>query len=100
MERSGGFFEQLQALFDRSPLPARVQSIGCMFHVYLGTREPVTSYSDMRGLDRDLARRFFVRCIEEGLYFHTDFSVSAAHTPAILDDVLERIESIANEPGW
>ncbi len=100
MERAGGFFEQLQALFDRSPLPARVQSIGCMFHVYLGTREPVTSYSDMRGLDRDLARRFFVRCIEEGMYFHTDFSVSAAHTPAILDDVLERIESIANEPGW
>jgi glutamate-1-semialdehyde 2,1-aminomutase len=100
LERAGGFFEQLQAVFDRSPLPARVQSIGCMFHIYIGTREPVTGYGDMRDLDRDLARRFFVRCIEEGLYFHTDFSVSAAHTTAILDEALERMEGIANEPGW
>jgi glutamate-1-semialdehyde 2,1-aminomutase len=100
IERAGKFFEQLQAIFDRSPLPARVQSIGCMFHIYVGTREPVTSYGDMRDLDRDLARRFFLRCIEEGLYFHTDFSVSAAHTTAILDDALGRIEHIANEPGW
>jgi len=100
MERAGAFFKQLQAVFDRSPLPARVQSLGCMFHIYMGTREPISSYADMRDLDRDLARRFFVRCIEEGLYFHTDFSVSAAHTPEILDDVLERMERIANEPGW
>ena len=100
MERAGAFFEQLQAVFDRSSLPARVQSVGCMFHIYVGTREPVSSYADMRSLDRDLARRFFLRCIEEGLYFHTDFSVSAAHTAEILDDVLARIEGIVNEPRW
>ncbi len=100
LERAGRFFEQLQEVFDHSPLPARVQSVGCMFHVYVGTREPVTSYQDMRSLDRDLARRFFIRCIEEGLYFHTDFSVSAAHTVEILDDALERIERITKEPGW
>jgi len=100
LARAGSFFERLQELFDHSPLPARVQSIGCMFHVYVGTREPVTNYQDMRSLDRDLARRFFIRCIEEGLYFHTDFSVSAAHTAEILDDALERIERITKEPGW
>jgi glutamate-1-semialdehyde 2,1-aminomutase len=100
LERAGGFFERLQDVFDRSPLPARVQGLGCMFAIYVGTRDPVASYRDMRALDPDLAKRFFTRCIDEGVYFHTDFSVSAAHDPAILDDVLGRLERIANEPGW
>ena len=100
LARAGEFFEQLQAVFDRSPLPARVQGIGCMFSIYVGTREPVRSCSDVRALDRDRVRRFFSRCIDEGVYFHTDFSVSTAHDPALLAEVLERIEGIANEPGW
>lgn len=71
-----------------------------MFTIYLGTREPVRSYRDMNALDPELARRFYRRCIEEGLYFHTDFCVSAAHDEAILDQVLERIEGITSESGW
>ena len=100
LKRSGEFFDQLQAVFDRSPLAARVQGIGCMFSIYLGTRDPVLSCGDVRVLDQDLRRRFFTRCIEEGVYFHTDFSVSTAHDQALLDEVLERIEGVANEPGW
>ena len=71
-----------------------------MFTIYMGTREPVESYSDMRALDSDIAGRFFRRCIEEGIYFHTDFCVSAAHSGEDFDAVLERIERIVNEPGW
>jgi glutamate-1-semialdehyde 2,1-aminomutase len=100
MDQAAGFFDQLQGIFDRSPLPARVQGIGCMFTIYVGTREPVTSCLDVRALDRTLVRRFFSRCIDEGVYFHTDFSISTAHDAAILDEVLERIERIAAEPGW
>jgi glutamate-1-semialdehyde 2,1-aminomutase len=100
MKRSAAFFEQLQSVFDRSPLPARVQGIGCMFAIYVGTREPVGTLLEVRALDQGLRRRFFSRCIEAGVYFHTDFSVSTAHDAAILDDVLERIERIAGEPGW
>lgn len=100
LDRAAGFFGELQAVFDRSPLPARVQSEGIMFSIYVGTREPVRSYADMNALDRDLARRFFTRCIDEGMYFHTDFCVSAAHDASLLDEVLARIERIAHEPGW
>ncbi len=71
-----------------------------MFTIYTGTREPVRSYGDMNRLDRDLAGRFFRRCIDEGMYFHTDFCVSAAHSREILDEVLERMERIVSEPGW
>ncbi len=100
LARAASFFASLQDVFDRSSLPARVQGLGSMFTIYLGTREPVRSYADMNALDRELARRFFVRCIEEGLYFHTDFCVSAAHDQAILDEALGRIEGVASEPGW
>ena len=100
LERAAGFYRALQAVFDRSPLPARVQGEGSMFTIYLGTRETVRSYADMNALDPGLARRFFTRCIDEGLYFHTDFCVSAAHDQALLDEVLERIEGIVAEPGW
>lgn len=96
LARSRTFYEQLQGVFDRSPLPGRVQGIGCMFSIYIGTRDPVRSYADIRQLDRGAAGRFFSSCIEDGVYFHTDFSVSTAHTPEILDEVLERLEAIAN----
>ena len=68
-----------------------------MFGVYFGTREPVTSYTQMRGLDTELARRYFRRCLEKGVYFHTDFTVSAAHSEAILGEVLERMQQAASE---
>jgi glutamate-1-semialdehyde 2,1-aminomutase len=98
LDRAATFFAELQGVFDRSPMPARVQSLGSMFTIYIGTREPVLSYADMNALDGDLARRFFSRCIDAGLYFHTDFCVSAAHDQSLLDEVLGRIERIANGP--
>jgi glutamate-1-semialdehyde 2,1-aminomutase len=97
--RAERFYADLQAVFDRSPLPARVQSVGAMFAIYLGTREPVGSYADLRALDPDLRRRFFGRVIDRGVYFHTDFSISAAHTGELLAEVLERVEDAARAGG-
>jgi glutamate-1-semialdehyde 2,1-aminomutase len=94
--RAERFYAQLQAMFDASPLPARVQGLGSMFGVYVGTRDPVTSYRDIRALDPELTRRFFAGCIEEGVYFHTDFSVSAAHSADVLDQVTERMAKVAS----
>ncbi len=96
--RAERFFADLQAVFDRSPVPARVASVGAMFAIYLGTRDPVTSYADIRALDADLRRRFFRHVIDNGVYFHTDFSVSAAHSDEILADVLQRIEDVTQRP--
>jgi glutamate-1-semialdehyde 2,1-aminomutase len=93
--RAERFYDELQAVFDRSPIAARVQHVGAMFSIYLGTREPVTTYADIRALDPELRRRFFRRVIEGGVYFHTDFSVSAAHTGELLAEVLERVEAAA-----
>jgi glutamate-1-semialdehyde 2,1-aminomutase len=95
LTRCGQFFRELQAMFDRSPTPARVEWMGCMFSIYMGTREPVKGYGDIRRLDSGLARSFFSRAIDRGVYFHTDFSVSAAHSDDVLNEVLVRLEDVA-----
>jgi glutamate-1-semialdehyde 2,1-aminomutase len=92
LDRCDWFFRNLQDVFDRSPVPAHVQALGCMFAIYVGTREPVTAYAQIRGLDAQLAKRYFSRCIDNGVYFHTDFTVSAAHSEEILVQTLERME--------
>jgi glutamate-1-semialdehyde 2,1-aminomutase len=97
LKRAEWFFGELQSVFDRSPVPARVQWVGCMFTVYIGTRDPVTNYAEMRALDAGLSKRYFSRCIEDGVYFHTDFTVSAAHSEEVLSQVLERMERAASD---
>jgi glutamate-1-semialdehyde 2,1-aminomutase len=96
--RTDRFLTDLQAMFDRSPVPARVQWLGCGFGIYIGTREPVHGIAEARRLDPALARTYFSRCIERGVYFHTDFTVSAAHEPAVLDQALERMADAAAQP--
>jgi glutamate-1-semialdehyde 2,1-aminomutase len=95
LPRAERFYRELQGIFDRSPIPAHVGWAGCMFAIYVGTREPVTTYAALRALNQELRRSFFRRVIDAGVYFHTDFSVSSAHSDAVLSDVLERIEGVA-----
>jgi glutamate-1-semialdehyde 2,1-aminomutase len=89
--RAETFYSDLQKALDSTALPARVQGLGCMFGLYIGTREPVQNYADIRALDANLARRFFTECIREGVYFHTDFSISSAHDSQQLTEVVERL---------
>jgi glutamate-1-semialdehyde 2,1-aminomutase len=91
---TSGFFSSLQELFDTSPIPAKVQYLGCNFFIYFGTREPLVSYMDFNRIDQKLANKFFTACIDIGLYFHTDFTVSAMHDKKTLDEALMVIEKV------
>jgi glutamate-1-semialdehyde 2,1-aminomutase len=44
-----------------------------------------------------MTQKFFIGCIEHGLYFHTDFTVSAAHDEQTLAEALERFESVVKQ---
>jgi glutamate-1-semialdehyde 2,1-aminomutase len=92
------FLGRLQAMFDASPVPARVEWLGCGFGLYIGTRDPVRSTADTRRLDPEAARTYFTRCIERGVYFHTDFTISAAHSGEVLDEALDRMADAAARP--
>lgn len=86
----------LESALTNSGLRARVQSAGCGYGIYLGTDQPIRSCADIRRhVDQDLARRFFTACLEEGVYFHTDFTVSKAHTEEVLAEIVARVSRAA-----
>lgn len=88
------FYKNLQELFDNSDIPAIVQHLGTNFFFYFGTREPVTNYSQFDSLNWPMMKLFVHNCIKKGLYFHTDFTVSAAHTKKDMDKALNILEKI------
>jgi glutamate-1-semialdehyde 2,1-aminomutase len=95
-ERTRNLATALEAALRNCGLSARVQSAGCGYGIYLGTNEPIRSCADIRRqVDAELANRFFSACIEEGVYFHTDFTVSLAHTDDVLAEIVSRVTAAA-----
>jgi glutamate-1-semialdehyde aminotransferase len=98
LSRVNKFYEDLQTIFDEAEFPAIVQGIGCTFGIYVGTREPVRNYHDIaERTDPALRKAFFCKCIEKGLYFHTDFTVSAQHDEQLLSRSLELLREAVAE---
>lgn len=98
LRRVDSFLKQVQTIFDEEDFPAVVQAIGCTFGIYVGTREPVCNYHDIANKTNPALRKsFFLKCIEKGMYFHTDFTVSAMHTDSILAQSLELLREATRE---
>jgi glutamate-1-semialdehyde 2,1-aminomutase len=96
--RVNNFYEQAQAIFDEEGFPAILQGIGCTFGIYVGTRQPVRNYHDMaEKTDPALRDAFFRECIAQGLYFHTDFTVSAMHTEETLAQALDLLREATRQ---
>jgi glutamate-1-semialdehyde 2,1-aminomutase len=96
--RVGNFYKVVQTIFDEENFPAILQGMGCTFGIYVGTREPVLNYHHMvERTDPGLRKAFFLKCIEKGLYFHTDFTVSAMHTDEMLAKSAEQIRDVVRE---
>ncbi len=95
--RVDSFMDYLQSGLDDAGFPARIQHLGVNFFIYVGTREPILEYQDFDRLDTQLARAFFLKCIENRVYFHTDFTVSAMHDAATLENALGKIILSARE---
>jgi len=91
------FYEELQKLFNSYGFPAVVQGLGAGFYIYVGTDESLKTYSDLKRINKPIAKDFFTSCIRHGLYFHTDFTVSAAHDQGTLDEALSRFEDVLKE---
>ncbi|MFT4039294.1 MAG: aspartate aminotransferase family protein [Thermomicrobiales bacterium] len=96
------FYADLQSVFDRAGVPARVQGQGARFGIYFGITEPVTTWSDALGHDHELNRRFAEGCVERGAYFHGytrqgppgHAGFSLAHTDADFAETLTVVEDV------
>ena len=98
LKRVDNFYTQLQNIFAEENFPAIVQGLGCTFGIYVGTREPITNYHDIaKRTDPELRKAFFLKCLEKGLYFHTDFTVSAQHDEKLLSQTLELLREATRE---
>lgn len=98
LKRVDNFYSELQAIFDEANFPAIVQGLGCTFGIYVGTREPIRNYHDIAEKTNPALRKlFFNKCIEKGLYFHTDFTVSAQHDETLLAQSLELMREAVKE---
>ena len=92
------FYQDIQAIFDDENFPAIIQGIGCSFGIYVGTRAPVRNYHDLgERTDPALRNAFFNKCIERGLYFHTDFTISAVHDEETLACAADLIRTAVRE---
>ena len=98
------FYRDLQAVFDRGGVPARVQGRGARFGIYFGRTEPVTTWSDAVGHDHDLNRRFTSGMLDRGVYLHAytkagppgHAGFSTAHTAEHFDAVLAAAEDVVH----
>jgi len=98
LKRVNDFYSQFQTIFDEANFPAIVQGLGCTFGIYIGTREPVTNYHHIaERTNPELRKAFFSKCIEKGLYFHTDFTISAQHDEVLLAQSLDILREVVRE---
>jgi glutamate-1-semialdehyde 2,1-aminomutase len=101
------FYGELQGVFDRTGLPARVQGIGARFGLFFGVDPtvPIVTYAQAAAHDSALASRFIGAALAQGVYIHGyaaayapgHAGISLAHTRAVLADALERLEAAARE---
>ena len=95
-------YTELQAVFDRGRVPARVQGRGARFGIYFGRTEPVTTWSDAVGHDHELNRQFTSGMLDRGVYLHAytkdgppgHAGFSTAHTAEHFDAVLTAAEDV------
>lgn len=89
--QAGEFISQLQQLL--APKGITVQSVANMFTPFF-TEKEVTDFSDVKQCDTRRFAKFFKHMLTGGIYispsqFEADF-ISTAHTPSVLEQVLDR----------
>jgi glutamate-1-semialdehyde 2,1-aminomutase len=100
------FYRELQGIFDRANLPARIQGIGARFGLFFGVDPtvPIMTYAQAAAHDPALASRFIGAALAHGVYIHGysaayapgHAGISLAHTRAVLSDALERLEAVVS----
>lgn len=97
------FYGEVQGIFDRAGLPARIQGIGARFGLFFGVDPaiPITTYAQAAAHDPAMAGRFIGAALAHGVYIHGysaayapgHAGTSLAHTRDVLADALDRLEA-------
>jgi glutamate-1-semialdehyde 2,1-aminomutase len=116
MAQEAGFYDQIDKigtklysgiddLFYKHALPGHVRGVGARFAIYFGVEDKNADF-DFRKIaqkhDFSLYKKFVTQCLPHGLWFHdtagsvtpAHYGFTIAHTGAIIDTTLERIDTI------
>jgi glutamate-1-semialdehyde 2,1-aminomutase len=101
LRNSETFYEELDALFKRLGIQARIQHKGARFSFYFGSvcEREISNYQDLIDNQWGLIDRFYGACLKHGIYFHTmmHHGLSSAHTEKDIDQALSGIEEALKE---
>ena len=94
-------YSGLREIFARNGIRCRIQGLGARFGMYFGLdpEVEVRDYHVAASHDMVLLSRFVRSCFAHGVYFHSydvalgHHGFGGAHTPAVIDEALGRIES-------
>mgnify|MGYP001199784469 CR=1 FL=1 len=91
------FYRGLREILERRGFKATLQHLGARFSINFGLAEQVWNYREAAFADLELTRRFYVGCVERGVYFHSSrhHGLSIAHERPVLDRALEVIDHVA-----
>ncbi|MBI2435155.1 MAG: aspartate aminotransferase family protein [Candidatus Hydrogenedentes bacterium] len=98
----------LRHIFVEAGVPALVRHVGAMLSCFFLKQEDTPEPMDYRAVaeaaDAERYIRFQHRAQRAGVYFHPNlfepWYLSTAHTPAVIDEVLERLETVAKRGDW
>ena len=90
------FYRGVEDIFQRRGFKATLQHLGARFSINFGLAEPAWNYRETAFVDHELAKRFYLACLERGVYFHTSrhHGLSIAHDRAVLDASLTVIDDV------
>jgi glutamate-1-semialdehyde 2,1-aminomutase len=102
LARSARLYAGFDEICNRLGIQGRIQGTGARFSFLFGPVadiQPLVNYSDTGRNDWDFAYRFFANALRQGIYVHTMWhhGLSAAHTEADVDLLLERMEVALRE---
>ncbi len=103
LENGETFYRDMQRVFDRHGIPARVQGLGARFGIYFGIDEPVRDFATAGLHDHDLNEQFVRGCMERGVYFHAynragapgHCGFSLSHSREDFEQALQVIDDVA-----
>ncbi len=101
LEELGAFWETgIRDLIDNNGWPLTQHRVGSMFSLFFN-KQAIRNTRDVAGCDLKSFNRYFHAMLENGVYlapsqFEAGF-LSLAHTRAILEEVMEKIETVLTE---
>jgi glutamate-1-semialdehyde aminotransferase len=101
LNRAQALYKEMNSIFQRKGVSARVQGVGCRFSILFGpaSKKKPRNYREALEQDSALSNRFYLEMMKRGVFFHSMWhhGITGSHTDADIAEVLEAVEDSCNQ---